>query len=61
MATDSLSTSEINFRIQAGRTEDLIVGTICKPGAPRPVGGGYGLIKPPLPEPDHKKNHVFGF
>ncbi|XP_063904231.1 protein yellow-like isoform X2 [Zophobas morio] len=52
VATESLSQSEVNFRIQAGRTEDLVSGTICKSGQhshsrPSGSGGGYGLVKPP--------------
>jgi hypothetical protein len=49
VAADTISTSEINFRIQAGKVEDLVYNTICKSGRhsrPGGSGGGYGLIKP---------------
>ncbi|NP_001161913.1 yellow-e3 precursor [Tribolium castaneum] len=60
VATDSLSTSDVNFRILAGRTEDMVAGTACRGGIPPgPPGGGYGLVKPPfVPEAHHKKPHL---
>lgn len=52
VAAGTLSTSEVNFRIQAGKVDDLLFGTSCKGkkqggGGGGGGGGGYGLISPP--------------
>ncbi|KAJ8923456.1 hypothetical protein NQ315_002015 [Exocentrus adspersus] len=50
VATDTLSSSETNFRIVAGKVDDLLFGTSCK-GKKHitggTAGGGYGLISTP--------------
>ncbi|KAL1494118.1 hypothetical protein ABEB36_009767 [Hypothenemus hampei] len=49
VASGTLTSREINFRIQAGKVEDLIPGTKCKPKLANynnqmpGQGGGYGL------------------
>ncbi|XP_018570749.1 major royal jelly protein 3 isoform X2 [Anoplophora glabripennis] len=49
VAADTLSTSEVNFRILAGKVDDILYGTNCKGKKHNGGvgGGGYGLITTP--------------
>lgn len=40
VATGSISSAEVNFRIQAVRVEDAVAGTKCKAFRPSSSGGG---------------------
>lgn len=48
--TGSINSNEINFRIQAANTDDILNGSKCKIASANSAGstgGGYGLVSQP--------------